>query len=70
MSIYEAILIALLMLLALTLYIGYWASWCWVWQTAWPSGPQWFISPSPTTFLLACITPLIITLVICSKASE
>ncbi len=70
MSIYEAMLVALLMLLALTLYAGYWVSWCWVWQNAWPTGPEWFIRPNPVGFLLTCITGVIITIMILSKASD
>ncbi len=51
-------------------YIAYWTSWCWVWHFAWPTGPEWFIRPRASSFLLVSITGLIITLVICSRASE
>lgn len=61
-------LFALLVLAAA--YVGYWAAWCWAWHYAWPSGPQWFVRPHVSHFLLVNITGLILTLVICSRASE
>lgn len=51
-------------------YIGYWTAWCWLWHWSWPSGPEWFVRPHVSSFLLVNITGLILTLVICSKASE
>lgn len=51
-------------------YILYWAGWCWLWHYAWPTGPQWFVRPDVSHFLLVNITGLILTLVICSKVSE
>jgi hypothetical protein len=70
MSACELIAIVGALALVAVVYVGYWASWCWVWHYAWPAGPEWFIRPRVTSFLLATITCLIITLVICSKASE
>lgn len=70
MSGLELISIVAFVALVAMAHIGYWASWCWVWHYAWPAGPEWFIRPRAGSFLLVTITGLIITLVICSKASE
>lgn len=66
----DLILLILVTALVAVVYIVYWTSWCWIWHYAWPTGPEWFIRPRAGSFLLVCITSLIITLVICSKASE
>lgn len=70
MTAVDLIILTFAMVGVAVVYIGYWTSWCWLWHYAWPTGPEWFIRPRATSFLLTCITGLIITLVICSKASE
>lgn len=70
MTAWELFTISIGVCLIACMYIGYWLCWCWTWHFTWPTGPQWLVRPNVSSFLLVNITGLIITLVICSRASE
>lgn len=70
MSLYEFFALVGAISVLGAMYIGYWTGWCWLWHWAWPSGPQWFIRPHVVSFLACCITSVIITLMILSKACD
>jgi hypothetical protein len=59
----DYIIVTLLVIGCGAAYFAYWLAYCWAMQMAWPHGPVWLISPSFYSFLLLCLTGLIITMV-------
>lgn len=64
----DYVIATVLVLACVAAYFLYWLGWCWALSTLWPDGPQWVTRPTFTAFFLACITGVIITLLIIRTA--